>query len=173
MIVRNAEAKSSFGKLRIEYEKLSDKSRAMGARLALPSKHEITIEKESAMFVRQDMKLNASNIVSMVAGIWLMISPFALMYQTHSKALSNSLVSGFLLVIIGILGILQLQHKNWLNWSSAALGIWVLVSPGALNVANVQLLLWNFVLTGLMVASVAIWSTRMGDKPISSGPRTT
>lgn len=91
-------------------------------------------------------------------GLWLFISPVALDYAPGSAEAMNAHVAG---AVIAILAAFDLYKTYlWAVLVNLALGVWVAVSPWALQVAGVTSITSNFVIAGLAVVVLALWELR-------------
>jgi hypothetical protein len=110
-------------------------------------------ERHDAMETR-----SASGII-ILAGIWLIISPFILSYDS-SAVTWNQVVFG---VIIGILGIIRYMNlaAMWASWLSALAGLWMVIAPFVIGGATTAAR-WSSVITGLitLVLSLGIVNQR-------------
>ena len=91
-------------------------------------------------------------------GLWLFISPMALDYAPGSPEAMNAHVAG---AVIALLAAFDLYKTYvWAVALNLALGIWVAVSPWALQVAGVASITTNFVIAGLAVVVLGLWELR-------------
>nr|WP_315235999.1 SPW repeat protein [uncultured Albidiferax sp.] len=89
-------------------------------------------------------------------GVWLALSPWALQYVSHSTAMTNAVVVGVLL-IAAALGAM-LVPRAWEEWTEAALGLWMVVSPWLLGFQMQTHAMNAAVGTGLVVMALAAWT---------------
>jgi hypothetical protein len=96
--------------------------------------------------------------LDVLAGIWLLISPFVLGFTAHT-AMVNNVIFG---IIIGILALIRFfavsRDTIWLSWLNAVLGLWVLVSPWFLRFGTYRTAATNNVIMGIIVIILACWS---------------
>jgi hypothetical protein len=92
-----------------------------------------------------------------ILGIWLCISPWALVFSHDATATRNAVVIGFLVVLAEVvtLSIFQL----WEEWINVALGAWLVVSPWVLGIAEFSAKV-DFVVVGLLVVALALYEIR-------------
>jgi hypothetical protein len=92
-------------------------------------------------------------------GLWLFISPVALDYAPGSAEAINAYIAG---AVITLLAVFDLYNTYvWAVLLNLAVGVWVAVSPWALQVAGVPSITSNFVIVGLAVAVLALWELRL------------
>jgi len=81
--------------------------------------------------------------------------------------ITNSTNNQFKLVKLVLIGKLVGYNKvimKWLNWVVLFLGLWILVSPWLLNFsAYGNIVLWNNVISGVLVILFALWQLFGGD----------
>lgn len=92
-----------------------------------------------------------------LAGLWLIAAPFALAYSGISVALWNSLIFGLAIVALETSVEIGEGYKHAsLSWISTAIGLWLMIAPFALGFSDVTSATWNHVLTGIVVAALAL-----------------
>jgi hypothetical protein len=93
------------------------------------------------------------SIVTFLAGIWLILSPFLLGYTDGATA--NSVILG---IIIAVVSAAQLNglRRGWAGWLMAAAGLWLLIAPFVFGFSE-PAVLWNELIVGLIVAGLSIW----------------
>lgn len=114
------------------------------------------------MYTREDKTKTASG-VSLLAGLWLVASPFLLGYAATVSA-TNDIVIGVVVTILALTRLFMPASTNWMNWLNAVLGLWLITSPFFFGVA-VMTALWNEIIIGLLVAVMAIWSVTSTEQP--------
>jgi hypothetical protein len=91
-------------------------------------------------------------------GLWLVVSPWALAYLPDSPLAVNAYVAG---AIIAILAVFDL-YKTYL-WAvvlNLLVGLWVAISPWALNMTEQAAMVRNNLIVGLAVMVLALWELR-------------
>ena len=98
--------------------------------------------------------------VSWGLGIWLMLSPWVLMFWTQTRAMENAVIAGFLLIIVE--AVTLSAFRLWEEWVNVLIGLWLIVSPALLAMPG-----WaetiNFVVSGILVVALAayeMWDIR-------------
>jgi len=87
-------------------------------------------------------------------GIWLMLSPWVLLFEYDAVAIRNAVIVGFLVVAAEAVTLSVFQL--WEEWINVALGAWLVVSPWVLGVTSAAATA-NFVVTGGVIAGLAIY----------------
>lgn len=96
--------------------------------------------------------------VNLVAGIWLMVSPFVLGFT--GSVMSNVFFVGLLVALFALVRMFTVETTGWLSWLNAVLGVWLLISPlfmAALSVGAI----WNSIILGVIVIIAGV-SSAMG-----------
>ena len=104
------------------------------------------------------------NWISLIIGIWVMLSPWIFPVRgpdsvLYARLLSDSLAGAF---VIGAaaMALQDLQPKS--EWISFVTGIWLIAAPWALGYAGETAPFWNSTITG-----AAIWTVSVLALPIA------
>ena len=100
--------------------------------------------------------LSGANII---AGIWLIVAPFALAYTDTTSALWNDIIVGAVVLIFAAVRVGMPLHMQWLSWINALLGVWLFIAPFALGYSDISSPLWNDIVLGVIVAVLAVASS--------------
>jgi len=96
--------------------------------------------------------------LDVLAGIWLLISPFVLLFHS-TTIMANNVVLG---IIIAGLALIRFFNASYgtvaLSWINALLGIWVLISPWVLGFSTMHNAMSNDVAMGIIVVVLSCWS---------------
>jgi SPW repeat-containing protein len=92
-------------------------------------------------------------------GIWLILSPWVLLFEPDTVATRNAVTVGFLIVAAEALTLSA--FRVWEEWINVALGAWLLVSSWILGIASAPAKV-NFVIVGLLVTALALYEMRGG-----------
>jgi hypothetical protein len=94
--------------------------------------------------------------LNVIAGIWLIIAPFALLYG-RGTARVNDIVLG---IIIGVFGLIRAlapgPQTAWLSWLNALWGIWLII--GSFVLAYAGSARTNDIVLGIIVLVLGLWS---------------
>ena len=93
--------------------------------------------------------------VNAVLGAWLILSPWALGFQEDRTIMGNAVIVGILLLAAALGAIFA--PKAWEEWTEAALGLWLAVSPWVLGFSANQNAMMNAVIVGLVILALAVW----------------
>ncbi len=92
---------------------------------------------------------------NLILGIWLIASPWVFHFATASAAVWNAWISGCVIAVLAAAALYQVQ--KWEEWTSAVIGIWLVVSPWVLGFSSDPVTTSNAVIVGLLVLCVAGW----------------
>src|SRR5262245_18448506 len=87
-------------------------------------------------------------------GIWLMLSPWVLLFEYDTTATRNAVSVGFLVVCAE--AVTLSVFRVWEDWINAALGAWLVVSPWLLSIASVAAKA-NFIVVGMLIGGLALY----------------
>lgn len=94
-------------------------------------------------------------ILNVIAGIWLVISPFVLGY-TAADATWNPIVFGAAVIVIALARIAGGVRTAGLSVLNMAIGAWIFIS--AFWLASSSQATWNDIVMGIVVFVLAGWS---------------
>lgn len=102
-----------------------------------------------------------------VAGLWEIVSPYILAYSTTTVAMWNAYIAGVVLIILAVWAALSEQTRldRNLEWINAVVGVWLILSPFALNYSAVVAALWNNIIVGVVVIVLAAWAATTFGRP--------
>ncbi len=93
--------------------------------------------------------------INLVLGIWLIVSPFALIYAAQTTPAWNAYAVGIVVAVLSAAALWQFQ--KWEEWLSAVLGAWLIVSPWILAFGVGHVATWNQVIVGIVVGILGFW----------------
>ncbi|MGO8855406.1 MAG: SPW repeat protein [Steroidobacteraceae bacterium] len=93
-------------------------------------------------------------------GFWLMLSPRVLHFSPgHLDAVWNTwLVGVAIILVVAVSRYLVDMRSPWEDITTAALGLWLMVSPWVLGFAAHVTERSNSIITGFLVAVLALWA---------------
>jgi hypothetical protein len=86
-------------------------------------------------------------------GLWLILSPWTLMFWTQPRALENAVISAFLLLLVEVVTLSA--FRLWEEWINVALGAWLVVSPYVLGLGGAATTA-DFIVVGALVVILAL-----------------
>lgn len=112
---------------------------------------------------------NWLNWLVAVAGLWELLSPFVLGYSALTVTMWNAVIIGVVLIALGVWAALYKEAKTdrTLDWINAVLGVWLVVSPFALDYSATVMAMWNSIIVGLVVLVLAGWAAFAVSKEVS------
>jgi hypothetical protein len=113
--------------------------------------------------------VNWLNWLVAVAGLWELLSPFALGYSALTVAMWNAVIVGAVLIVLGAWAALYKEAKTdrTLDWINAVLGVWLVISPFALDYSATVMAMWNNIIVGIVVLALAGWAAFAYTKEVS------
>ncbi len=104
---------------------------------------------------------NTASIISLLIGIWLIISPYILNYSSFGISSSNAVIVG---IVVAILALIKLANyeANWAGWINFLLGLWMIIAPFAMGHGSVGTVVSNEVILGIILAISSLTSSMAG-----------
>lgn len=109
----------------------------------------------------------AFDVVNIVAGLGLLLSPWYLGYATETYAAWNAWIVGAAVTLIAIAALFAFHQVE--EWANIGLGLWAVIAPWVLGFPAVASAMWAHVIAGLVVAvlaAVSLWFTT--NRPLST-----
>lgn len=104
--------------------------------------------------------------LNVLAGIWLLLAPFALDYRgTSSDAMWNDVIIGASVALLALVRVMSPRATAELSWVNFVLGVWLIFAPLALDYnqgADRVAATANDIILGLIVIGLAAWSATSG-----------
>ena len=100
-------------------------------------------------------------VITLLAGLWLIISPFILNYSNLGVSSTNAVIMG---VIVGVLALVNLASYEaaWAGWINFLLGLWMIIAPFALGHSGIGTVVTNEVILGIIIAAFSLTSALSG-----------
>jgi len=103
------------------------------------------------------MKIRWQDWLDVLLGGWLIVSPWQLSYTVQNEtATSNALGLGAVLVVFNLLSACRLTDSGQ-EILNILLGVWLIISPYALNFTSAKSPAINTIMVGSMVVVLACW----------------
>jgi peptidoglycan/LPS O-acetylase OafA/YrhL len=103
--------------------------------------------------------------VGVVLGAWMLASPWVLGFADSKAATFNALTMGTILVLFEFME--YEEHEPAKDWFDLAAGIWLMISPLALEFTSVKSASISTFTVGLLATSLAVWASTPFDERIS------
>ncbi|CAH1696172.1 conserved membrane hypothetical protein [Hyphomicrobiales bacterium] len=100
----------------------------------------------------------ALDVVSLVAGLGLLLSPWYLGFTSDAYAAWNAWIIGAAISVIAVVALLAFHEAE--EWINGVAGLWALVAPWALGFSALTGAMWAHVIAGVVVAlasGACIW----------------
>lgn len=102
-----------------------------------------------------NQNIKTANWLIVIAGMWLVISPFLLGYGGTLLGMSD-IIAGIVISFLSLVAIGLPEESRWMNWVSAILGVWIFITP--LFIASFgNAGLWNNLIVGVMTITLGVW----------------
>ena len=102
---------------------------------------------------------NWQDSVTLILGLWLIVSPWVLGFAGLEAATWNAVVFGLVIAAMALAALTT--FRDWEEWIDMAIGAWLAISPWILGFATSaegSTLTGNFVVAGLLVLALSAWS---------------
>lgn len=112
--------------------------------------------------------------LNILAGLWLVMSPYGFGYYLVNPPFWNSVAVGFAVAILAIVRVVLPFSFVEIGWINFGLGAYLAISPFLFGFADLAPALWNSVLVGIFIMIMAAWSAVAGSRGarvISTAPR--
>lgn len=96
--------------------------------------------------------------LDILAGIWLLISPFVLAFSALGDVTTSNVLAGIVVTILAAIRFFGAFSASSLSWINALIGVWVLISPWVFGLGNVQTVWVNNLVIGIIILLLASWS---------------
>jgi len=108
-----------------------------------------------------DIARNArwQNVANFVLGAWLFISPWVLGFSDAGKVATNAWIFGIIIALLALTAIFA--YQRWEEWLTAAIGVWVFISPWVLGAVSNARILWSSLVVGALLVILALWSSSL------------
>lgn len=95
---------------------------------------------------------------NVLAGLWLVIAPFVLNFESQNAAQWNHVIVGAIVLVLAAVRAFDPDHRASISWVNALLGLWMIVSPFVLGYADVNDAQTNALVTGAIILVLAAFS---------------
>jgi len=97
--------------------------------------------------------------VNFALGLWVIVSPWTIAHvipvDLMDAAMWNHYIIGLAVAIIAVVA--AYAWSAWEEWTNVVLGGWLLISPWVLGFSAATGLMWNAVITGVLIVVFAGW----------------
>ena len=99
------------------------------------------------------------DVANFVLGAWLFISPWVLGFSDAGKVATNAWIFGITIALLALSAIFA--YQRWEEWPTAAIGVWVFISPWVLGAVSNARILWSSLVVGALLVILALWSSSL------------
>lgn len=97
--------------------------------------------------------------IDIVAGCWLIIAPFVLLFSGTTAAAVNTIIVGIVVLVLAIARVSGGGYRiSWPSWVNFVGGLWLIAAPFIFRYSGVTAAVWNDVIMGIVVVIFAAWS---------------
>lgn len=100
----------------------------------------------------------AASTLNILAGIWLILSPFIFRFWNLTTPSWNSIAVGIAVALLASVRAAAPLRNAGLSWINFLLGVWMIVSPWVLDYSGKPRMAWNAVVVGILIGALAMWS---------------
>jgi hypothetical protein len=105
-------------------------------------------------------QITTAGILNIIAGIWILISPWVYGYAVDTGGMWNSVIVGIVIAVLALIRASGAYTQAWLSWINAILGLWLIISPWVYGYDNNTGGSWNSIILGIIVCILAVWSAQ-------------
>jgi len=100
--------------------------------------------------------MNRVTWISLILGIWLIVSPLALGYAPTSAQTANDILLGVLLVLCSAWIVRRAPDSSGVNWFEVLCSIWLCAAPFALHYQRLSPAMTNDLAIGIITLVVGL-----------------
>ena len=93
--------------------------------------------------------------LNVLAGIWILISPWVLQFWGIRTATGNNIILGIAILVLGIVAYSG-SEELWASWVNLILGCWMIISAYVLGFSMYGTILTNNIVSGVVVGVLAL-----------------
>ncbi|HLN18747.1 MAG TPA: SPW repeat protein [Patescibacteria group bacterium] len=95
--------------------------------------------------------------LNVLAGLWLIISPFVLRFSGTSAS-TNAIIVGIIVAILALIAATSPASVMWTSWINIILGLWLIISPFIMGFTGGAILA-NSIILGIIVVALSAWAS--------------
>ena len=103
--------------------------------------------------------------INILLGVWVLISPYVLGFAYMHRPTWNNIITGVIIAILAIIRTSTNRQPAW-SWMNTIAGIWLILSPFALNFVS-GVAFWNNVILGIIITIVA-WGSAVRAQTVTA-----
>jgi hypothetical protein len=101
-----------------------------------------------------------ASVLNVLAGVWVIISPFVLGFSSSPAALWATLIPGIVVLALAWIRANNPAANVGLSWVNVLAGIWLIIAPWVCRFALLHRATTNGVILGIVVGILGLWSAR-------------
>lgn len=107
------------------------------------------------------------DVVNIIAGVALVLSPWFLGYAAESAAAWHAWIAGAAVALIAAGALFAFNVYE--EWANLVVGLWTVAAPWVIGFSAVAAAMWAHVIVGVIVAALAAGSLWLsGSRPLST-----
>lgn len=112
-----------------------------------------------------DSSRPALDVVNIIAGVALVLSPWFLGYAAEAPAAWHAWIAGAVVALIAAGALLAFHAYE--EWANLVAGLWTVAAPWVIGFSAVATAMWTHVIVGVVVAALAAGSLWLsGNRPL-------
>ncbi len=108
--------------------------------------------------------------LNIIAGIWLIISPFVLRFSQMNTIRNDDIIVGIIVAVLAAIRAFGAYQAAWLSWINLLLGIWVFISAFIFTSMATPMPFWNSIILGIIVFILGGWSALSSPSGLARRP---
>ena len=116
---------------------------------------------------RSDDASRPASALNVLAGIWLIISPWVLGFTDLRVPLWDTLLVGIAVLVLAAIR-LGTSGTTGLSWVNLLLGIWLIISPFVLGFTAASAAMSNAIVLSILVGIFSLWAALATRTPVLS-----
>ena len=104
-----------------------------------------------------DINVRTGSGIGILAGLWLILSPFVLGFNDVTNAMWNTLILGIAVVVFSLVRMAGREY-SWAGWINFVMGLYLILAPFLFGYASSTNELWNSIIFGIIVAISGVWT---------------
>jgi len=103
-------------------------------------------------------QVQAGSGLSVVAGLWLIASPWVLGFAHQRAPMADVVAVGAIVGVLALIRLLGAERADWLSWLNALAAVWLFVSPWILAFATDRAPFWDALVVGVIVFALSVYA---------------
>ncbi len=103
--------------------------------------------------------VRAASVLSLLAGLWLFVSPYVLGFSTYYYDFASWTVHAVAIavIILSAIRLLWPHGTEGISWVNAVIGLWLILSPFVWFLTGNFILMIDFIIVGALIVLFNVW----------------